>query len=86
MGNRNEFLIGAVIMFEQFNGDIGHNIHLILSWWAILGFFAASFLPPTGEDKRVALKQTFILGPLFWIGVPICGLFFFAKKSMDNTE
>jgi hypothetical protein len=73
------------MMFEVFNGSFGHDIHLILSWWAILGFFGACLLPPCNGDKRLARFQWFILGPLFWIGVPLYGLFFLAKNSYDRT-
>ena len=71
-------------MYEHFNGTFNHDIHLFLSWWAVLGFFGASFLPPCNGDKKVALKQAFILGPFFWIGVPILGLYHLAKKGKSN--
>jgi len=73
-------------MFEQFTGSLGHDLHLVLSWWAILGFFGASILPSCHGNKRLARFQWFILGPLFWIGVPLMGLFLFAKNSYDRTE
>ena len=74
-------------MFEHFNGTLGHDLHLLISWWAVLGFFGASFLPPVNGDKRIALKQAFILGPFFWIGVPLYGLYLLSRKnSYDSTE
>lgn len=69
------------MMFKSFTGSFGHDLHLLLSWWAVLGFFAASFMPPTNGCKRRAKKQWIILGPLFWVGVPLFGLFICAKNK-----
>lgn len=39
-----------------------------LSIWALVGYFVAPWLPKT-TTKNSALLQTFIIGPLAWVGV-----------------
>ena len=73
-------------MFAEFNDSIVNNIHILLSWWAVLGFFCSGFMPRCNGDKKKALVQTFILGPFFWIGVPVVGLFYLAKNKFNSTE
>lgn len=50
-----------------------------LSLWAITGYFIVPTLPKC-RTKSMALVQGILGGPLFWIGVAICGLINFRRK------
>jgi len=55
----------------------------ILCWWTLIGYFiagAGAVSKPTSQKS--ALKQTFWLGPLFWIGIGIWGLCVLIKRKI----
>lgn len=49
-----------------------------LFWWAFIGFFAAGLLP-NPETKKEGLKQMLLLGPFFWVGVCLFGIYYKIK-------
>ncbi len=52
------------------------NWEIVRGWlalWALIGYFAAGGVSKV-TDKRSAVMQWILLGPLFWVGVPIRGL------------
>lgn len=49
--------------------------------WAFIGYFMAGSLPKV-KGKKSALKQTLLLGPLFWIGLAIWGICVFVKRKI----
>jgi hypothetical protein len=56
------------------------NILGLLCLWSLIGYFLCGAVPnPT--DKKAALKQTFWLGPIFWIGISIWGICVFIKRK-----
>lgn len=47
----------------------------ILATWTLIGWIVALFIPVSKfSNKKQALKLTIILGPIFWVGVPLMGL------------
>jgi uncharacterized membrane protein YuzA (DUF378 family) len=59
------------------------NLLNILILWAIIGFFICGFVPKV-TGKKSALKQTFWLGPIFWIAIGICGSVVFIRKKLKG--
>lgn len=58
------------------------NIIGYLVLWSIVGYFMAGALPKINGDKKVAIKQLVILGPLFWAGISIWGVCVFVKRKI----
>jgi len=54
--------------------DILTIIYSLLVWWALAGLGLALFLPKP-ETMKSAYKQWFWLGPVFWGGVLIYGIY-----------
>jgi len=53
----------------------------ILCLWALIGYFVCGAVPKV-TSKKSALKQTFWLGPLFWIGIGVVGIYVFIKRKI----
>ena len=54
----------------------------ILCIWACIGYFLAGARAiPKPTTKAGAIKQTFWLGPLFWVGISIWGICVFIKRK-----
>ena len=57
----------------------------ILCLWAIVGYCVAGIgLLPTPKNRKDALFQTSILGPVFWVAIGIAGIKHLSNKK--STE
>lgn len=57
----------------------------ILIAWAVIGYFLALTLPPIDKNNKCqALKQCIIAGPIYWVCVPIIGLFMRIKQGLKQ--
>lgn len=56
-----------------------------LSIWALVGYFVAPWLPKS-KTKNSALLQTFISGPIAWVGVTALVLLQEMKAKGDKHE
>lgn len=57
----------------------------VLCMWTLVGYFVAGAVPKP-KTKVDAFKQTFWLGPLFWIGISACGLANLVKRRFFTPK
>ncbi len=57
------------------------NVIGFLIVWTIVGYFICGALPKINGDKKVAVKQMIICGPMMWAGIAIWGVCVFVKRK-----
>jgi hypothetical protein len=57
----------------------------VLCIWMLIGYFIAGAVPKPAS-KMSALRQTFWLGPLFWVGISLWGLCILAKRRFFTPK